>query len=61
MKKTLITMSMALFLFNITGVSSPDDHKTGWSIKEIGTGWIVSEIGTGWSPMSNLDGVISST
>ncbi|BFH71343.1 hypothetical protein J27TS7_33060 [Paenibacillus dendritiformis] len=60
MKKTLITISMALFLFNITGVSSLGDIGGGWSVKDIGTGWIVGEIGTGWSPMSNLDGVISS-
>lgn len=51
---------MALFLFNITGVSSLGDIGGGWSVKDIGTGWIVGEIGTGWSPMSNLDGVISS-
>ncbi|MCY9578796.1 hypothetical protein [Paenibacillus alvei] len=68
MKKVLITMSMALFLFGSTVPSlatSSDNADSGWQISNIGTGWsktsndaeadyLLSNIGTGWSPKSNI-------
>ncbi|MCY9529411.1 hypothetical protein ABEW50_20525 [Paenibacillus jamilae] len=49
MKKVLITMSMALFLFGSTGASSGvnlADIGSGWSpLSDIGSGWSVSDIG----------------
>ncbi|WP_185929594.1 hypothetical protein [Paenibacillus popilliae] len=47
MKKVLITMSMALFLFGSTGASS------GVNLADIGLGWSPSksDIGSGWSTL----------
>lgn len=67
-EKILITMSMALFLFGSTGVSSAAnlaDIGSGWFVSNIGSGWSktssdtesgyhVSNIGSGWSPKSNI-------
>ncbi|TQR41772.1 hypothetical protein C7Y44_24960 [Paenibacillus popilliae] len=60
MKKVLITMSMALFLFGSTGASSGvnlADIGSGWSpLSDIGSGWSVSDIGSGWSPAKSDNG-----
>lgn len=57
MKKVLIMMSMALFLFGSTGASSGvnlADIGSGWSpLGDIGLGWSVSDIGSGWSSMGS--------
>jgi len=60
MKKVLVTISMALFLFGSTGLSlevSADNIGSGWSPVDsnTGTSLLLSDIGTGWSPMNSDD------